>query len=54
MGRSLLTASREGSTLRLLVAGQFDRVGAGRVERAFEEALKAPTEHVVLDLDAVT
>ena len=49
-----LTASRQGSTLRLLVAGEFDRAGAGRVERAFEEALEAPTERVVLDLGAVT
>jgi anti-anti-sigma factor len=49
-----LTANREGSTLQLLVAGEFDRAGASQVERAFEAALEAPTERVVLDLGAVT
>lgn len=49
-----LRASREGSTLRLLVTGELDRAGASRLERAFEEALEAPTERVVLDLGGVT
>jgi anti-anti-sigma regulatory factor len=49
-----LRTSREGSTLRLLVSGDFDRAGAGWLERALEEALEAPTKRVVLDLGAVT
>ncbi len=49
-----LTASRDEATLRLSLAGEFDRAGTGRLERAFEEALEAPIERVVLDLGAVT
>jgi anti-anti-sigma factor len=49
-----LTASRDEGTLRLSLAGEFDRARTGRVERAVEEALEVPTEHVVLDLGDVT
>lgn len=49
-----LTATREGTTLRLSLAGDFDRGGTHRLEQTFEKALEAPTERVVLDLSAVT
>ncbi len=49
-----LTASRDEATLRLSLAGEFDRAATGRVEQAFEEALEVPTDRVVLDLGAVT
>lgn len=49
-----LTASRHGATLRLALAGEFDRAATARVERAVEEALEVPTERIVLDLGAVT
>ncbi len=49
-----LTTGREEATLRLSLAGEFDRAATAPVERAFEEALEEPTERVVLDLSAVT
>lgn len=49
-----LMAERQGTTLRLLVAGELDRAGTGRVQRALEEAVAAPTDHIVVDLSAVT
>ena len=52
--RLSLMAEREGTTLRLSVAGRLDRVGTGRVERALEDALGTATDHIVVDLSAVT
>ena len=49
-----LTAKREGSTLRLSVAGELDRGGAARVERALDEALGLAGDQIVVDLSAVT
>ncbi|MDQ4047930.1 MAG: STAS domain-containing protein [Actinomycetota bacterium] len=47
-------ARREGTTLRLSVAGELDRASTGRVERALDDALEARTDHIVVDLSAVT
>ena len=47
-------AQREGATLRLCVAGDLDRAVTGHLEHAVEEALTAPTDHIVVDLSAVT
>ncbi len=52
--RLSLAAEKEGSTLRLSVAGEFDRAATDRVERALDEALALSTGHIVLDLSAVT
>lgn len=49
-----LTARREGTTVWLSLAGEFDRAAAGDVEAAFEDALRVPTDEVVLDLCAVS
>lgn len=49
-----LTTRRDEATLRLSLAGDFDHAGTTRVERAFEQALEAPIERVVLDLSGVT
>lgn len=40
--------------MRLSVGGELDRAVTGRLERAFETALEARSEHIVLDLGAVT
>ena len=48
-----LTARREGTIVWLSLAGEFDRAATGDVEAAFEDALRVPTDQVVLELCAV-
>ena len=49
-----LAAERNGTTLCLRLAGDFDRAAIGRVERALEAARRRPLEHLVFDLSALT
>ena len=49
-----LGARREGTTLRLSLAGEFDRSAAGAVERALAETWDVPTDRIVVDLSEVT
>lgn len=45
---------REGSTLVLSLAGDFDSGVTGSVEGALNEASQIPLEHVVFDLSGLT
>ncbi|MGH8571395.1 MAG: STAS domain-containing protein [Gammaproteobacteria bacterium] len=45
---------RDGSTLLLSLAGEFDWVVTGHVEGALESVCEIPIEHVVFDLSALT
>lgn len=47
-------ALRDGSTLLLSLAGEFDVAAAGQVERALERGCELPIEHIVFDLSALT
>lgn len=44
---------RDGTTLRLRLAGEFDWAVIGHVEGALEKALEVATEQVVFDLSAL-
>jgi anti-anti-sigma factor len=45
---------RDGSTLSLSLAGEFDWAVSGYVEGALERGCEVPVEHVVFDLSDVT
>lgn len=47
-------AQREGSTLFLALAGEFDWAVSGHVEGALAKACEVSIEHVVFDLSALT
>lgn len=49
-----LEATRDGTTLCLKLAGDFDWAVAGRVEGALEKARDLPLQHVIFDLSALT
>lgn len=49
-----LRPTREGRTVELSLAGEFDRAVTRRVEGALDEALATPTDEIVVDLRAVT
>lgn len=48
-----LEVQREGTTLRLNLAGEFDWAVIGHVEGALEQARGAATEQIVFDLSAL-
>ena len=45
---------RDGTTVRLRMAGDFDRAAIDQFERALEAARGLPLERVILDLSALT
>ena len=49
-----LGARREGRTLRLALAGEFDRSAVREVEGALAQTWDVPTDHLVLDLSNVS
>jgi anti-sigma B factor antagonist len=48
-----LEVQRDGTTLALRLAGEFDWAVIGHVEGALEKALQTPTEQIVFDLSAL-
>lgn len=48
-----LEVRRDGTTVRLRLAGEFDWAVVGHVDGALEEARSKPTEHIVFDLTAL-
>ena len=48
-----LEVRREGTTVSLRLAGEFDWAVVGHVDGALEEARSRPTEHIVFDLTAL-
>ena len=48
-----LEVRREGTTVSLRLAGEFDWAVVGHVDGALEEARARPTEHIVFDLTAL-
>jgi anti-anti-sigma factor len=48
-----LEVERDGTTLCLRLAGEFDWAVIGHVEGALEKARGTPTEHIVFDLRAL-
>ncbi len=49
-----VAAERDGATVRLRMAGDFDRAAVDRFQRALEAARELPLEHVIFDLSALT
>lgn len=49
-----LGARRDGTTLWLWLAGDFDRSAVGQVEGALAQTWDVPTERIVLDLSNVS
>ena len=48
-----LEVQRDGTTVCLRLAGEFDWAVTGHVEGALEKALRRPTEQIVFDLSAL-
>lgn len=48
-----LEVRRDGTTLSLRLAGEFDWAVVGHVDGALDEARSKPTEHIIFDLTAL-
>ncbi len=49
-----LGTRRNGATVRIALAGHFDRTRVGELERALDDTWDVPTDRVVLDLSKVS